>query len=203
MAFKFETKLHYINHINKMLTKQNKKLCEQQIIKLCRFWDFCNYYRLNTIYQMSYKLHAEGVFETENIKLTEVTRNPDVFDMCVANNNSGLYFLKNTKEAIVYIGKSKNLYQRSISSAYERDARNIRYVSYMFMPYYNSHILEPYYIIKHQPYFNVEFKMEDIPEQNLVKIQHDYQETNNIDLHSEHSGAFFDWEDFNELYIRI
>lgn len=201
MGFRFENSNHYANYISKILAKQNININNRQKSVFALFFEFCKFHRIQNALQLSYKLNFDNILELEDVILNKASKNQDVFHVCMENGNSGLYFLKNKDFQILYIGKSKNLVNRSLSSAVERDPLNIKYVSFMFMPYCNSHILEPYYILQSKPYYNTEFLNEDINQNDLIEIKHNYKMSNDIDIQQNTAFASFKWGNFyQELF---
>ncbi len=67
----------------------------------------------------------------------------------------GVYFIYNDKDQLVYIGKSRNLGRRIISSIKERYGKKFAYI--LAKNPADIHILEPFLIIKYKPVKNVEF----------------------------------------------
>ena len=193
MAFKFADSIHYANYINKLLAEKGIMLSQIHKQNFALFFDWCKYQHVPNALQLSYKLYCEGLLELEDVIINKSSKNQEVFELCMEKGNSGLYFLKNKDLQIVYIGKSKNLINRSLSSAVQRDPANIKYVSFMFMPYCNSHILEPYYILQSKPYYNTEFLYEPINENEVITIDHHFEMSRDIDLHQSTPIASFCW----------
>jgi hypothetical protein len=73
---------------------------------------------------------------------------------------SGIYFLYNDSE-LVYIGKSKGLGSRIMTSMKDRPSDSFRYL--LTETISDAHIIEPYLIAKYKPKLNSEFKEEDDP----------------------------------------
>ena len=80
---------------------------------------------------------------------------------------SGIYFLKDSKKRILYIGKSVNLNKRILESIKEKILTGIYYYSYCYIEEQDSCILEPYLINLHKPPLNIEFNYENDNSFNL------------------------------------
>ncbi len=97
-----------------------------------------------------------------------------------------IYFMKNEKNEIIYIGKTKNLSKRLHSHKIEKkkedwysEVKSIEYISYDNN--YMGDIMEIYYIGKHKPIYNVEYiyKEElsiDLSKYEKTKLKLNYQE---------------------------
>jgi|GEM_PF-3825730 len=76
----------------------------------------------------------------------------DLFDKC------GVYFIYNDERELIYIGKSSNLQERIVSSLSERRGTYYRYV--LTNTAIDASIYEAYYISKHKPIKNVQYKFD-------------------------------------------
>lgn len=97
-----------------------------------------------------YKFNQKDTyFNRENEPITSLDKMP------------GIYFLYCSDKRLLYIGKSRNLAARILSSAGERRATYVRYI--MAKTEADIHILEPYLITTLKPPLNSECKTKDIP----------------------------------------
>lgn len=82
---------------------------------------------------------------------------------------SGIYKLYDKDKNLLYIGKSKNLGNRIVSSKEERKAFYYSYAITKTMA--DACIYEPYYIAKLKPLLNVEHVTDDSPSFELPEIE--------------------------------
>jgi hypothetical protein len=72
----------------------------------------------------------------------------------------GLYFLYDESKALMYIGKSTSIGDRILTSIRERQVTGYIKVA-LTENIADIHVYEPYYILKENPFYNVEFKAYD------------------------------------------
>jgi hypothetical protein len=72
----------------------------------------------------------------------------------------GLYFLYDESKALMYIGKSTSIGDRILTSIRERQTRGYIKVA-LTETIADIHVYEPYYVLKENPFYNVEFKAYD------------------------------------------
>ena len=72
----------------------------------------------------------------------------------------GLYFLYDNSKSLMYIGKSTNLGDRILSSISQRQIKGFIKIA-LTKTIADIHVYEPYYILKENPFLNVEFKAYD------------------------------------------
>jgi hypothetical protein len=103
------------------------------------------------------------------------------FDLTKTIGTSGLYFFYTESKNLLYIGRSKDLSSRVISSIYERNrSEKIFYMRFLFTSLDDSFILEPYYISLGKPKLNVQFNSKETP--TTLSIIHNYEFTEFIKL---------------------
>jgi excinuclease UvrABC nuclease subunit len=127
--------------------------------------------------------------------------NPEIFDICRENGNSGIYFFLDRDGTYMYIGKSKNLSSRIMSSFKERNKqKQLMFIQFMFMEYHNAHILEPYYILKYRPALNTDLTVDY--EYDLLKIDHPFQMSEKYELAIDEYTRKFEWDNFEQKFDR-
>mgnify|MGYP003659298312 CR=1 FL=1 len=72
----------------------------------------------------------------------------------------GLYFLYDESKALMYIGKSTSIGDRILNSIRERQITGYVKVA-LTERIADMHVYEPYYVLKENPFYNVEFKAYD------------------------------------------
>lgn len=72
----------------------------------------------------------------------------------------GLYFLYDENKALMYIGKSTSLGDRILSSIFQRRINGFIKIA-LTESAADIHVYEPYYVIKENPFLNVDFKAYD------------------------------------------
>lgn len=82
----------------------------------------------------------------------------------------GLYFLYNKDKALMYIGKSTNLGNRILSSISERKITGFIKIA-LTERIADMHVYEAYYILKENPFLNVEFKSDDDLDMELQPLE--------------------------------
>ena len=172
---------HFLAVCRKIATGRNIKVGAEEIELLVDFymWNKNYSYEFRAANLFTWKLKQEEVEITaEAIELikSEVRNslpegfedNPDedfVKKVLIGRNlKSGVYFIYNRRKELMYVGKSKNISGRIISSIRERSKANPFYVRFVDCPsIVDASILEPYFINKHCPPFNNEFASLELP----------------------------------------
>lgn len=72
----------------------------------------------------------------------------------------GLYFLYDENKALMYIGKSTSLGDRILSSIFQRKINGFIKIA-LTERIADIHVYEPYYVIRENPFLNVDFKAYD------------------------------------------
>jgi len=72
----------------------------------------------------------------------------------------GLYFLYDESKALMYIGKSTSIGDRILNSIRERQVTGYVKVA-LTERIADIHVYEPYYVLKENPFYNIEFKAYD------------------------------------------
>lgn len=72
----------------------------------------------------------------------------------------GLYFLYDQSMALMYIGKSTSIGDRILNSIQQKQVRGYIKVA-LTETIADMHVYEPYYVLKENPFYNVEFKAYD------------------------------------------
>jgi hypothetical protein len=202
MGFKLQDEKHFVNYINQMLYEsQELRLSDFQKAKLIEFYLLCEKYGKNYHNQLTYNLKFNGEINIEPVAFPSQIVNSEIKQVCINNNNTGLYILTNDKNEPFYVGKSKNLYTRYLSSCRKINDVEIVKVFFMFMPYVNTHILEPYYIMTYKPMYNNDFVFEN--NKDLIQINHKYKLTQPFYIYTGENQVYFNWGDFNNQYIGL
>lgn len=104
------------------------------------------------------------------------------YDLESILDKSGLYFLYDSQKRLSYIGRSKNLKNRVLTSISDRnfEGDRIEFIKFMFTTLDDSYILEPYYISLNKPLLNKEMKSKKLP--TTLKIEHNYTYTEFIKI---------------------
>jgi hypothetical protein len=103
------------------------------------------------------------------------------FDLKKIIGKSGLYLFYTESKDLLYIGRSKDLSSRVMSSMFERNRNDkIVYMRFLFTSLDDSFILEPYYISLGKPKLNVQFNSKETP--TTLSIIHNYEFTEFIKL---------------------
>jgi hypothetical protein len=200
MAFKLTDEKHFVNYVNSMLYEsQFVKLSDYQKAKLIELYKLCEKHGVNYHTKLTYNLKTSGEINLEPIYFPSEIINSDIKKVCISNNNTGLYFLTNENNNVLYVGKSKNLNNRFLLSYKKINDSEILNVVFMFMPYVNTHILEPYYIMYYKPIHNTDYVFED--NKDLMTIKHDYKANNKFKIVEGESKVFFSWGDFENQYM--
>lgn len=200
MAFRFNNAEHYAYFVSKIF-RENYKLVvsKRQKLKLIEYYNFCELYGLLDCFKFSYDLKFTNTFEFKNISLTKEMFNPKMTEECLKNNNCGIYFFLDEDYQYLYIGKSKSLNNRIVSSFKERSKHNkLTYIKFMFMEYHNAHFLEPYLILKYKPYLNTDFIVDY--DYTLIDIDYPFAFSETFALAHDNYLINFDWENFNDYF---
>jgi hypothetical protein len=84
---------------------------------------------------------------------------------------SGLYFLYDSSQELMYIGRSSNLRNRIKTSAIDKKMHSFKYLNTRTVA--DTYILEPIYIATFKPPLNSEFSLLEVP---TIKIDMEIQE---------------------------
>lgn len=155
-------------------------------------------------YKLKYinKYLLDNKLKKKQLEWTEIYNYSDAF-IHMANmllNKSGVYFLFNANDEIIYIGKSKNIGDRLFASISDRSKYSPKKVwVYITNNVAEASILEPYFISKFKPIANTEFNTGDsveslkilvndmelnykaIPKQNKITIFDDSCDTEEVE----------------------
>lgn len=123
---------------------------------------------LNYSLELVYKYLSDEYFEKRKINWSEIYNYDEKFIQYTNSlvNISGVYFIFNQKEELVYVGKSKNLSDRVFASISERRNYDPYYIRFFKTKNIcDANILEPFFISKFKPIANTEFN--DVGEINV------------------------------------
>lgn len=166
------------------LKKISKRINQNSIIKE----NFFIYYRTDVNKKTTFWFN-EKYFIAKYRDLIEpiVFKNPLIklinfknFDISKLDEKSGLYFLYNSQRCLVYVGMSKNLNSRVLTSITKKKRiKDIKYVRFMESSLSDAYVLEAYYITKFKPILNKNMNTSDCL---TIEIKHNKKYTNLIEI---------------------
>ncbi|WDF24594.1 GIY-YIG nuclease family protein [Fusobacterium nucleatum] len=129
--------------------------------------EFRNFAREKEIFKNDLKFSIEYYLENEKYTLS----NEFVKSMEYLYYAQGLYFIYDKNKKLIYIGKSRNLGSRVVSSLKERKGYYFKYKLTKTMS--DANILEIYYITTFKPILNTESNEDDC---STINIDYEFDE---------------------------